>query len=329
MEGRSRSHEADEAQVRILLVTSWGTICGIAAHSEALIAAVQQADPSIEIEPSAAALDPRGLPQVPRAFDVCHLNYHRALHSRWTVDQVRSMRDSGTPVVITFHDTFGENSPDQLSQDLCDLADAFVVHEPCLGLEKAIYWRMGIPAFPLDVHFLAPNPARPVLGTIGFDFGWKSWERLADVTARNGWALSIFTPAMTPEHYAELTAINPHTSVHIGISTDKAIRGLHDCDATAFTNVCGNSGQSAAILVGLAARKPLIAFETCRQYRALLADDLGNRAITWCNSFEEVAVSLTTVNLGRFDTGIVALAEQESWGHLGQKYAHLFRGLIA
>jgi hypothetical protein len=226
------------------------------------------------------------------------------------------MKATSCKVVITWHDSWGENPPDQLSQDLCNLADAFIVHEPCVGLDKALYWRMGAPEYSgLDAAVSLQHFQRPILGTIGFNFPWKNWPELARITKRCGWGFLICCPEMS--------------HIRRDLSTSDAISVLHSCDATAFTNVCGNSGQSAAILMGIAARKPVIALETCRQYRGLLADELGNRVINWCNSFEEVAAALTTMLPGRFDTGIVALAEQESWANLGVKYSALYRSLVA
>jgi hypothetical protein len=324
--------------MNVLLVTSWGQPqCGIQAHSELLIDAVQQADPAIAITPSAAALDPDAPSPYPLDhFDILHLNYHRALHSRWTAAVVRTVVEARhtlaayKAVVITFHDTFGEHPPDPLSQELCATADAFLVHEPCVGLERAIYWRMGVPRFSGDAGWRSADMyRRPTLGTIGFNFGWKNWPELARLTKQVGWGFLICTPAMRAEDEATLRAINPWLDVRRDLPTREVIAVLHECDATAFTNVCGNSGQSAAILLGIAARKPVIALSTCRQYRALFQDPLGSQTIGWEETFPGVENRLKRLCLGHWDPGIVALAEQDSWAQLGAKYAALYRGLVA
>lgn len=329
--------------MNILLATSWGRpCCGIQQHSAHLIDAVRQADPTITIIPSELALDPQGGWR-PNGVDLLVLNYQRGLHSRWTPTVVKAWKDQyPLPVVIIFHDTFGENRPDRLSTDLCDLADAFIVHEPCLkaarinqssALEQAIYWRMGVPAYDGGVGDLGwegrlLQGQRPILGTVGFNFAWKCWPTLAETANAVGWGLLICTPEMSEADEAHLRSKNPWLVVHRGLPHREVIRTLHQCDATAFTNVTNNSGQSAAILDGIAARKPVIALHTCRQYRALFADRGGHVAIRWAETFEDIAQLLVSLPLGRFDTRIVALAEQDSWANLGRQYAALFRKLV-
>jgi hypothetical protein len=318
--------------VRVLLATSWGTAaCGIQSHSEMLIESVHAANQGITMIPSAEALDPNVLGQTPRA-DILHLNYHRALHSRWTPDQVRRWQQSGpVKVVITFHDTFGELPPDQLSQDLCAVADAFIVHEPCQGLEKAIYWRMGVPVYEGAPFYAGWRQSRPVLGTVGFDFGWKNYDRLAEITAEIGWALTIVAPEMSEARQEQLWEKNPHTEFHLGTEDPMPIAYLRGCDATAFMYTCGNSGQSAAILQGIAARKPVYALRTCRQFRSLYPIVQGDQwqVIHWVDSFENLRERLIGDSLVRLDPRVVRLADQESWTRLGHKHAALYQRLVA
>lgn len=292
--------------------------------------AVGDADSLINQTVDAESLNPQDCFANWDSYDLTVLNYHRALHSRWTLDRVKALKEL-SKVVVVMHDTFGENPPDQLSQDLCKEASAFIVHEPCVGLEGAIYWRMGVPEFNgLDAAVSLQHFQRPILGTIGFNFPWKNWNELAKITKRTGWGFLICCPEMSHEDEQSLRDLNPWLDIRRDLSTSDAISVLHTCDATAFTNVCGNSGQSAAILMGIAARKPVIALSTCRQYRGIYQDPLGKRTIRWAESFEEVEAHLTVLDIGsRFDTGIVALAEQESWQGLGQKYSALYRSLVA
>ncbi len=109
---------------------------------------------------------------------------------------------------------------------------------------------------------------------------------------------------------------------------------LTGCDATAFCYACANSGTSGAIRLGLAARKPLIAFAGCRQFRDLSRFDwydppplpLDDR-IRWCYGFDSLPQVLEQIPLQRVDPGIVAIAERDSWVRQGQKYAVIFQGL--
>lgn len=313
--------------MRVLLITTWDKACGIAEHSAMLKEAVEAADPSIVIEPC-RELDP-GLLMKP-TFEGCavvHLNYHAALHSQWTPGWIRSFQRIGKKVLVTGHDTGVPNS-DQLT-GVIEAADAAVVHEPFddLPAETTHYWRMGVPGWERPMQLQVDG--RPLLGTIGFPFGWKCYDQLAEITAALGWGLLLLAPGATIEQAEGWRARNPEVIVHGEFVTRwEAVSLLSACDATAFTYVTHNTGQSGAVLLGIAARKPVLALATCRQFRALFADPLGRTAITWVDSFEDLQFALSHfVRIERVSPAIVALAEQESWSKLGAKYAQLYRSL--
>lgn len=314
--------------MRVALVTTWNTACGIAAHSAMLKEAVERADPSIQITPI-TELHPAMLVDVDR-FDLLHLNYHAALHSQWTPAAIRNVH---RPVLVTYHDTGVPNS-DQ-AKGVCAAADAFVVHEPYDDLEgNGRYWRMGIPEWPgawmLESGLGSWSQGRPVLGSIGFPFPWKNYDELARVTRAHGWALLLIAPGATAAETMRWEALNPWIRVHGSfLDQERALLTLGGCDATAFCYTCANTGQSGAIGLGIAVRKPVIAFNSCRQFRALWEDPLGAESIHWCETFEEVGWQLRHSDLRRLDPGIVALAEQDSWTHLGAKYASLMREVVA
>jgi len=313
--------------LKVLLVTTWNAACGIAEHSWYLKEAVEAADPSIEIIPH-TNLAPNSSAAT---YDLLHLNYQAALLSRWTPDAIRTVQKNGVRVVVTYHDTGVPNS-DQC-KTICAAADAFVVHEPCedlqdpLGTPRYHYWRMGVPGWTGEYRF--DTKRRPLLGSIGFPFPWKNYDQLARMTADAGWDLLLIAPGATAEQEAAWKQINPRTTVCTTfLPRQLAVEWLAGCDATAFLYVCHNTGQSGAILQGIAARKPVIALATCRQFRALFNDTLGRTAITWCETIEEVTFALEHfVRIERINPAIVALAEQDSWARLGQKYARLYAEL--
>jgi hypothetical protein len=319
--------------VRVALVTTWGTACGIAEHSAMLVDAVSQADPSIEFVPvldlHPAAIVDKG------PLDLVWLNYQAALHSQWTPEQIRIHQARGVRVGVTYHDTGVPNS-DQCKA-ICAAADAFVVHEPTDDLPgNGYYWRMGVPALgPGEYHWGRETgwlewPEQPVLGSIGFPFPWKNYDELAQATRATGWALYLIAPGASAADIMRWQAINPATRViAYFMERQQVLRQLGACDATAFCYTCANTGQSGAVLQGIGARKPVIAFSSCRQFRALFDDGLASCVIRWTDSFLGVQGALCNVPIGRVDPGIVALAQQDSWRTLGKKYADLFRGLYA
>lgn len=326
--------------MKVLLVSTWDTACGIAEHSAYLKQAVEAADPEIELIPDPDGLNPLAVSLQETdgtPYPIVHLNYHAALHSRWTPERIREVqsgRKRRVKVVVTFHDTGVPNS--DLCKAICAAADAAVVHEPFddLPTEKTHYWRMGVPDWKLPLSYdLSPRSwcgPRPILGSIGFPFPWKNYDQLAQITAAAGWALLLIAPTASLEQVGQWAAINPHLNVYRAfVPREQAISVLAGCDATAFTYVCHNTGQSAALLQGVAARKPVLALSTCRQFRGLYLDSLGREVIRWGNTFEEIAFLLRIVRIDRVDPGIVALAEQDSWVRLGARYAALYREVLA
>lgn len=317
--------------IKVLLVTTWGIPCGIAEHSAYLKEAVEAADPDIELVPE-PNLDPQTTLTMP--YPVVHLNYHAALHSQWTPEWIHLHQAHGVKVLVTYHDTGVPNS-DQCKA-ICAAADCAVVHEPFDDLEGNVhYMRMGVPGWvppaTFDRSLSSWCGRRPILGTIGFPFPWKNYDTLALITVELGWALLLIAPNTTDEDKARWEAANPYSLAYQQFAHRVDVAHLlAGCDATAFCYTCANTGQSGAVLQGIAARKPVIAFSTCRQFRALFADKLGRTAITWCERFEDVKFALAHfIRIERVNPAIVALAEQDSWAKVGQQYAELYRGLLA
>lgn len=338
----------------ILLVTSWDVPCGIAEHAAFLVDAVNtqandlhfhlQYDGARPAEPEAVIERYKDQWLTGAGPKILHLNYHAALHSRWVPEWIpKFQKQFGLKVVVTFHDTGVPNSP--LCKALHDVCDAMIVHEPAEDLPRAHYLRMGVPkaegpmqfgsrdqldaGWDGDSSWFKAYAAQPVLGSIGFPFPWKHYDQLAKITGEMGWALVLLAPQTTPEQQLYWHSLNPDLLVIPGFTPRRtALSILGGCDATAFTYVCHNTGQSAAILQGIAARKPVIALHTCRQFRALYQDPIGRATIKWAETFEDVAAHLRNVKIQRIDPGIVALAEQESWQRRGRDYIEIYRSLL-
>lgn len=315
--------------MRVLLVSPWGTACGIAEHSFYLKQAVKAADPTLRITVSSSGLDPDACP--PGPFDLVHLNYQAALHSRWTPDAIMGVQATGAKVVVTYHDTGVPNS--EQCKTICWAANAAVVHEPCADLPaRTRYWRMGVPGVSLfrsaSKGLRERTPARRVLGTLGFPFPWKHYDELAKVTAAAGWGLVLLAPTATKDQVARWRQRNKWVKpITTFTPRDTALALLAGCDATAFTYVCHNTGQSGAILQGIAARRPVFALSTCRQFRALYADPLARTAITWIETFEQLEAGLQAFSSDSVPL-ITELARQDSWRTLGQRYAQLYREVV-
>jgi hypothetical protein len=246
------------------------------------------------------------------------------------------------PVVVTYHDTTAGVSDQPSSAKLkafTQVASSTIVHEP-VGDIKAIYWRQGVPdaaggpwKYGVGHHEGDAFKAyyqQPVLGTVGFNFPWKNYDRLCQVTAEAGWAMVILSNNATTDDVVRWQGLNPYTQVVGGfITAEHAIARLAGCDATAFAYECANTGTSGAIRLGIAARKPVLAFQHCRQFRDLLLDPLGRLSLHWIDSWDTLKVELNhTLVSGRYEPGIVALAHQDSWQKLGYQHAALYHALV-
>jgi len=317
--------------MRIFLVTTWDKPCGIAEHSRMLRDHAEDTD--ITIIPEERWLDPQEFfLNVNAAEDtagkgVLHLNYHAALHSRWGPEEVKQAQALGYPVVITYHDTYA-GTKDQPNSDrakeLCELADAFVVHEPVDDLPRAIYWRQGVLSAEVPMAFDNPT-GRPLVGTCGFDFPWKNFDLLAEAAKAAGWGVVYVGGNLTADRVKQLEAKNPWSLFMTGFrDRGEIVAALAGCDATAFLYTCYNTGTSGAIRMGMAARKPMLLMRGCRQFRDIYeADDLRSLC-TWMEfSKGDITFTLSTLERGY---GMHYIAEHDSWERLGKRYAVLYRG---
>lgn len=324
--------------MRVLMVSTWETACGIAEFGKYLVESVKAADPSITLLPSAEMLDPGYWGRYESArhdeghgdtapIDLIHLNYHAALHSRWTPEWVRRYREAGIPVLVTYHDSGVPNS-DQCKA-IHAAANCTIVHEPVEDLPGVVYLRQGVPA--AQPRYGYESFLQPILGTVGFPFPWKQYELLAEATERAGWALMLLTPQATPEQVIAWRTINPDTVVATEfLPAASVIARLSCCDATAFLYAGCGTGTSGAVRQGIAARKPVLV-NSCRQFRDLDLDPLGHRVLHHVDGgAKELAEFLTGLSItGRPDPGIVALAHQDNWGRIGATYARLYHEVVA
>lgn len=320
--------------MRILLVTSWNTPCGIADFSQQWQENVQAVDRSVIVTPSAEALDPAWALERLEGYAWVYLQHHDALHSRWQPEHIIEIHRRGIRVGVEYHDTFdGITAPNShKARSLNALADAFVVHEPVADLEGAVLIRQGVHAgvrpfdwrkAGVDAGVLA-YPNQPILGTVGFNQGWREFGKLAELTARCGWALVLLSNNATAEDEAVWRATNPYLfCARQWLPAGQLVSFLAGCDATCFIHQCANAGTSGAIRLGLAARKPVIAGES-RQYRDLRAAE-GNSLIRWCAGLGDLQDVLGTIPIQPVDPGIVFLAARDAWTVAGRRYAELLQ----
>lgn len=323
--------------MRVHAITSWGTACGIAAYAEALQTACQQEGLDVEFTMDAIGLDPTTSGWTPlHRPDVLWLNYHAGLHSRWTPNVV-TVAERNVPVVVTIHDT-RDGTPQQPNDAwvhaLMAAATATIIHEPCADLEGAAVIRQGIP----DLTGVRARGwsayggwDRPVLGTVGFPFPWKNYDRLAQLTASIGWGLLLIAPHATGEDVYRWRRLNPWLHVFpTFLPAAEVPQYLAGCTATAFMYECANTGTSGAIRQGIAARRPVYALATCRQFRDLRTGEGETAAVRWVHGWDALERRLRTGDAPEGpDPAIVALAERDSWRRQARAYLGVFREAMA
>lgn len=315
--------------MRVLLVTSDRDRCGIREWGRMLIPELEALGVVVDEypDPDYMALE-RQLGKL-AAYDLVHVNHHAALHSSWTAERVALLQTFGVRVVVTQHDTF-ETLQVMLERGFPDFrcAGALVTHELVEGLEydregrrsRVYYVQQGVPDAPP-----ATTPSARVLGLFGFDFPHKNFDLAFRVAAEAGWAPLLISAGITPERQAELRAIHPQAVIVDAYPPqEEVVARLASCTATAFLATGGNSGTSATIRTGLAARRPLVAFK-CRQFRDLYDTD----GIWWANGEEDLREFLEMVEdpaIQEVQTArIRRLADSLSWGLVARKYLDIYK----
>lgn len=320
--------------MRVHAITTWDTPCGIAEYALHLQEACVQQSLQVSFTMDSGGLDPADFWCSSHLPDVLWLNYHLGLHSRWTPAVIARVRAGGTPVVLTLHDTYETNTP--YAHALCAAATAVIIHEPCADLEGAWVLRQGVPDLQ-GIHGRSWQACgwwdRPVLGTVGFPFPWKNYDRLAELTVSLGWGLLLIAPRATEEECNRWKRTNPWMDIFPEFlpAVDVPMI-LADCTATAFMYECSNSGTSGAIRQGIAARRPVYALETCRQFRDLrIAEQLeeSQRLIRWVDGWAALRHALKFDPFPGVDPAMVYLAERDSWRRQARAYLEVFTRAIA
>lgn len=305
-----------------------------------MIEAAKAADPGVSWWPYAEALDPNWaltqLSGVVSPMQALWINHHDGLHSRWLPEHIEQFKARGVKVLLTYHDTRERLEDCPKLDALLQVVDRAIIHEPMdvIGMElgkKVIYLRQGIldPQSPTLLARLPPMT--PLLGTVGFDFPWKNYNRLAELTAEIGWGLLILSNNITDTRARELTTINPYLTIHSGFQpAERIVERLAACTATAFMYECANTGTSGAIRLGIAARKPVFALGSCRQFRDLILaekDSDDGQLINWVYTWDTLKRLLIQSWPVDCDPAMVYLAERDSMAKVGQRYVEILRSL--
>lgn len=319
--------------MKVLMVTSDRVHCGIAEYSVMLIEAMETVAPEVQflstgpgphLIRTVLAMEPD--------YDIIHLNHHAALHSQWSPDEIKALQEKGYKVVVTQHDTFEtwQIMEDRRFTDF-RCADALIIHEPVEGLDGAnVYFlRQGVTRRVDVFPVISEGCSRPIVGSCGFPFPWKGFDALARASAAADWALLLLVPQATVEDRERWQALNPNCEIiPQWLPREEIVQRLSQCQATAWLYSGGGSGTSGAIRLGLAARRPLIAYRN-RQFR-----DLAQERLLWANDEEGVYWHLTLLrdfDVSKRDEAIryvSEIADRDSWANVARKYLEIYKSLL-
>lgn len=329
-----------------------------------LVAAMREVAP--EFEHILIGPDPHAIPDAPSSGAILHVDHQQGVHGQWRPEHIKRLQESGWKVVVTQHDTY-ETWEIMASRGFLDArgANALVVHEPVEGLTDPAWQYVAsdpnyadqaellnkvipIPKVRSNVHFirqgvldlggLAPLRTRdgkldaarqPVVGSAGFPFPWKGYESLCRASQAAGWGMLLIAPGATVGECESWQRLNPEAEIiPTWLPKEEVVARLSECQATAWLYTSGNSGTSGAIRLGIAARRPLIAYRN-RQFR-----DLEKERLLWANDEEGVYWYLTL--LRDFDVCmrdeaaqyVSEIADRDSWTNVARRYSEIYRGIL-
>lgn len=237
--------------MKITIIGSDKQECGIAEHADMMREALVLRGHTVEVQPPIWDLAIHAARP-----DVVILDHHAAVHAAWTPERVAAL-DAEVPVVVIQHDTFEtrELMDERRLPDFVGVAEKVLIHEEVRGY--GTLFPMPLPN-PLD--YFPDQTAHPTVALVGFDFPWKNFE----LVERHARELGV-----------EVRRIGGAGHFR---GRGRMLNLVARCWGAVFFYVCGNSGQSGAIGVGLAAKIPVWAHSGCRQFRELRR---AESPVTW------------------------------------------------
>ncbi|MHB8761287.1 MAG: glycosyltransferase [Coriobacteriia bacterium] len=296
--------------MKIAMVTSWGTVCGIAQYTDYFMDAVVRLDPEVDfmvLAPHPSNMhdshrDTRRcwrqkeespeelLRQISSSCpDLVHIQYSHAFFTEAGLGLlVKSIRDMGIPVVVTFHSTTPVQgvSLGSVCSDL-ERASALVVHSP-VDVERLRSWGLSgnvsvIPLATTDKPDEAAAEVReaiglaahtPVIASFGFLQPHKGVLETIDATARllreypQILYMAVSTTQANVESRMYLTECRARIS-RLGLQghavildtflpVEEVYTALHAADVIVMPYRDTGESASGAIRFALSSRRPVI-----------------------------------------------------------------------
>lgn len=269
----------------LLVVPSWGSICGVAEYTKSLASALQELGCSVRVA-GGQDIGPDRLAKLVGAGEIVHFQYEYSLYDlevlRATLDRLRTMK---APTVLTLHSYTEEAAR---HNDLLRTVHPIIVHaESTRQKLLSSGWQpaglhvipMGVKRFTLPPRSSPPEQMGPGEGPhIGF-VGLMHWHKglLQLATAVKylrrvypGIRCHVFSSVGTAPHCRSFLThflnecraggLEEVVSLHLGYEPEeKLVARLHAMDVNVLPyEDCGYWSTSAAVRLLMACRRPVI-----------------------------------------------------------------------
>lgn len=301
-----------DEQIRVALVTSWNTRCGIAEYAINLVSSTVGV--RHEIIPEFSQVVSRS-----QESEIVVLNCELGLFRTFPWHDLKTLRSQGKKILMILHNTTAGNNRSPLT----DLCDAVVVHEETTDG----FWHIphGVPEFSRW-----PSSYKKCLGMAGFPFNWKGFHPAAQAAAMVGLGFKAIMPRSDHVDVEPMVKVVKETVPDAEIITDylpehEVIRQLAECMIVAFPYMGGATGISGAVRMGIAAQRPLVVTRD-RQFRDLfkyedeiyfVQDSLAETVKQAYNDFEMGCESIPC-----------KVYEETRWSKVGEMYVDVYRRLL-
>lgn len=256
--------------MKVGLITTWQTECGLAEYAKNLV----ECSEGVEFKIISFPLSFDHIVSETEGVDLIHFNYSSGWFNEVRLNEWQKFRKQGKPTMLTFHD-----SSDDMVMKIAPfgLFDKIVVHKKAATCEYPD--NVVVIPQPVRVVDVSGIPVYSKIGTAGFPFPWKGFDRAAFAAHQLGvkFLAIMADSAQVNALIAREIVLGfcPTAEIIVDwLPYDAIVRRLAECAMTVFDydtvyQQLPLNGISAGVRFGIAARRPVIV-SRCKMFDDLL-----------------------------------------------------------